>query len=115
MKEQATELLILWTDSDKETAINMVSMYAWNSIQKGWWKEVTVMIWGGSSKLAADDPDIKEHLKKLRDSGIRVIACKQCALNYAVVEKLEAQGIEVFFTGEYLSEWIKSDKKLISI
>lgn len=109
------ELLILWTNDNIGTAMNMVFMYAENAMLNGWWNDVTVLIWGASSKLSSENEEIKNQIKVLKENNIRVIACKQCALNYDVVDKLEEQDIEVFFTGEFLSDWIKKDKKLITI
>lgn len=109
------KLLILWTSNNKETAINMVFMYAENSKIKGWWKEVILLIWGSSSKLVSENKDIQNYIESLQQEGIRIIACKQCAENYNIVEKLEKQNIEVFYTGEFLSNWLKSNKKIITI
>jgi hypothetical protein len=109
------KLLILWTSNDKESAINMVFMYAENSMIKGWWEEVTLLIWGSSSKLVSEDEEVQNSIKSLQKEGVRIIACRQCAENYNIVEKLEKQDIEVFYTGEFLSDWLKSNKKIITI
>ena len=114
-KKSDEELLILWTNNNKETAINMVFMYAENSILKSWWKKVTLLIWGSSSKLASEDKDIQNYIKSLQQKGVGIIACRQCAENYNIVEKLENQNIEVFYTGEFLSNWLREDKKIITI
>jgi hypothetical protein len=53
------ELLILWTNKDKDTAINMVFMYTENSKIKGWWKDVTLLIWGASANLVSEDKEIR--------------------------------------------------------
>lgn len=109
------KLLILWTSSNKETTLNMVFMFAKNSKKKGWWNEVILLIWGASSKLVAKDEEIQKYIKLLQKEGIRTIACKQCAENYNIVEGLEKQNIEVFYTGEFLSNWLKLDNKIITI
>ncbi len=115
MNNADNKLLILWTSNNKETAIHMVFMYAENSKIKDWWKEVTLLIWGSSSKLVSEDKDIQNYLQSLQREGVRIISCKQCAENFNIVEKLEEQNIEVFYTGEFLSDWLKSNKKLIII
>ena len=109
------ELLILWTSNNKETSFNMVFMYAENSKLYNWWKEVTLLIWGASSKLVSDDKEIQKYVEELIKNGVRVIACKQCVENLDIVEKLEKQNIEVFYTGEFLSDWLKSNRKIITI
>ena len=109
------ELLILWTNDNIGTALNMVLMYAENAKIKGWWENVTLLIWGSSSKLVSENTEIQNSIHSLQNEGVRIIACKQCTENYHIVENLEKQGIEVFYTGEFLTEWIKQDKKLITI
>jgi hypothetical protein len=90
-------------------------MYAENSKLKGWWKEVILLIWGSSSKLVSEDEEIQNYLKSMQKEGIRIIACRQCAENYNIVQKLEKQNIDVFYTGEFLSNWLKSNSKIITI
>jgi len=109
------ELLILWTNDNIGTSLNMVLMYAENAKIKGWWENVTLLIWGSPAKLVSENQEIQNYIQAILREKVRVIACKQCAENYGVVEKLEKQGIEVFYTGQYLTDWIKEDKKLITI
>jgi hypothetical protein len=109
------ELLILWTNDNVGTSMNMVLMYAENAKVKRWWEEVTLLIWGSTAKLVCENEKIENYIKILLKEKVRVIACKQCAENYEVVEKLEKQGIEVFYTGQFLTEWIKENKKYITI
>jgi hypothetical protein len=109
------KLLILWTSNNKETAINMVFMYAENSMIKRWWEEVILLIWGSSSKLVSADKEVQDYIQSMQKEGVRIIACRQCAENFNVVEKLEKQNIEVFYTGEFLSDWLKLNNKIITI
>ena len=109
------ELLILWTNDNLGTALNMVLMYAENAKVKGWWENVTLLIWGSSSKLVSENSEIQNYIQNLLKEKVRVIACKQCAENYTIVENLVKQRIEVFYTGIFLTEWLKEGKKLITI
>lgn len=108
-------ILILWTSGEKETALNMVFMYGLNSKLKGWWDEVTLLVWGASTKLLGTDPEIQERLKDLQDAGVETIACKACANNLGLVEKLESLDVQVFFTGEYLSKRIQAGDHVLSV
>ena len=45
MKEKS-HLFILWTNGNPITAEKMVFMYGINSLLKGWWEHVTLIIWG---------------------------------------------------------------------
>ena len=109
------QLLVLWTTTERETVDNMVFLYTMNSKLRGWWEEVTLLIWGATARLVAEDESIQENIKGFLEKGIRVIACRKCAENLGVVEKLEAMGIEVFYTGEFLTEWMKSKRALLSV
>ena len=48
-------LYILWTNDNLDTSRFMVMMYATNSRLKGWWDGVTVIIWGATARLAAEN------------------------------------------------------------
>jgi hypothetical protein len=108
-------LTILWTSADREVAENMVFMYATNSRLEGWWGEVTLLIWGPSARLAARDPKIQEHLCRMKELGVELVACKRCADNYGVADALQEQGVAVFYAGQYLTDRIKAGEKLITI
>ena len=56
---------ILWTTSEKDVAKNMLSMYAINSMKKGWWEKVNLIIWGGSAKLISEDAEIQELVRQM--------------------------------------------------
>ncbi|NLO58002.1 MAG: DsrE family protein, partial [Synergistaceae bacterium] len=43
------KLVVLWTSGEKETAMSMVMLYSLNSKLKGWWDEVTLLVWGAST------------------------------------------------------------------
>jgi hypothetical protein len=109
------ELRIVWTSGDRDVALKMVFMYAANAKRHGWWDDVTMLVWGPSQKLLTEDAALQEGLGDMLDLGVRAIACKACADSYPVTEELEALGVEVFYTGQLLTEWIKSDASLVTI
>jgi hypothetical protein len=109
------KLFILWTSGDPDTFHEMVFMYAFNAIKYGWWKAVTVVIWGASAKLAGHERPVQLELLEMIAGGVQVEACKACADDLGVSERLTALGIEVRYWGEALTEVIKSDAKLITV
>ncbi|MEW5734530.1 MAG: DsrE family protein [Thermodesulfobacteriota bacterium] len=109
------ELVLLWTSADREVAVQMAFMYAGNSMRLGWWREVTLLIWGPSARLAAQDPEIRQHLPGLAEAGVRLLACRKCADNYGASAALEAAGVTVVYTGELLTRWIKEGKAVLSV
>ncbi len=108
-------LLILWISVDKDVAEKMVFMYAIDSMKEKLWNEVTLLIWGPSSKLISEDESIRGRLKEMISMGVKVIACKQCADSYGVSKELSEIGINVFNTGIFLTVWMKAGKKIITV
>jgi len=76
---QSNKLFILWTNADIITSDKMVMMYATNSMLHHWWDEVTVIIWGATAKLVADNAMLQEKIKLARHAGVNFTACKACA------------------------------------
>lgn len=113
--EGKKRILVLWTSGEKDTALNMVFMYNLNAKLKGWWDEVTLLAWGASTKLLGTDAEIQEKLQALQKAGVETIACRACAANLGLVEKLESLDVQVFFTGEYLTRRIQAGDTVLSI
>ena len=105
---EAKELLIVWTSGDRDVALRMVLMYAGNAMKRGWWEGVTLLVWGASQKLLTNDAEVQRGLAESLDLGVRATACKACADSLLVTEELENLGVEVFYTGEFLTDWIQS-------
>lgn len=115
MPNKEDNLYVLWTNADVLTAQMMLLMYTRNAKAHGWWKNVTVIIWGATAKLVADNQGIQEHIKLAKDVGVEFTACRACAKQLNVVENLESQGIEVKYWGEPLTELIKSGQHLLTV
>jgi hypothetical protein len=113
--EKPNTLLVLWKTAERDTALNMVLMYVYNAKVNGWWQDLTLLIWGSSPRLLCADGLIQKKVDEIKDAGVRVIACKKCAENLGLVDKIEAMGIDVFYTGEFLTDWIKSSMPMITI
>jgi hypothetical protein len=113
--EKSNRLYILWTNADIITADKMVMMYATNSILNQWWDEVTVIIWGSTTKLMAENELLQTKLKIAQHAGVHFSACKACADQLGVADTLVELGIEVMYWGEGLTDILKNDEKLITI
>jgi len=112
---ESNNLYILWTNPDVLTSQFMVMMYATNSKIHNWWNDVTVIIWGATAKLVAENDVIQERIKMAMQVGVKISACISCARELGVIEDLKNLGIEVKPWGEPLSEILKSNEKLITI
>jgi len=108
------KLIILWTSGDIEVAQNMVFMYTINAKKNQWWKDITFIIWGPSAKLLSDNDKLQVQIKEFIDHDINVEACKACADRYNVSDTLAELGVDVKYMGEPLTEYIKSNKKVIT-
>ena len=108
-------LYILWTNADPITAENMVFMYAVNSRIHDWWENVTVIIWGAPAKLVAHDVSIQHMIEEAKSAGVHVSACRACADQLGVREKLEALDIDIKHWGGALTELMKNGEQLITI
>ncbi|WFR58395.1 DsrE family protein [Anaerocolumna sp. AGMB13025] len=113
--EKPNRLYILWTNADILTSDKMVMMYATNSKIHQWWQEVTVIIWGATAKLAAENDLIQTKIKIAQQAGVQFSACKACAEQLGVADKLIDLDVEVMYWGEGLTDILKNDEKLITI
>ena len=104
------KLVVVWTSGDKEVALKMVFMYTYNAKKQAWWDDVTLLVWGPSSKLLSQDKELQDYVKKMIETGVHVMACKACADEYGVADKLKELGVTVKYAGQDLTQFIKERK-----
>jgi hypothetical protein len=109
------KLNILWTTDNKDTVLHMLVMYAINSKANEWWKEVNIIIWGASARLAGNDQEIKDEISEMINHGIKIEACKACCDRMGVTEELKRIGVEVRYMGEPLTEYLKTGEKFLMV
>jgi hypothetical protein len=107
------KLVMIWSSADRDVALNMVFMYTSNSKKFGWWDDITLVVWGPSAKLLAEDETLQVHIKNMIDAGVVVKACKMCADSYGVSYKLEQLGIIVKYMKE-LTDYIKEGRNILT-
>lgn len=104
------ELVVVWTSGDREVALKMAFMYTFNSRRFKWgFKGVTLVVWGPSAKLLVEDKELQEHVAKMKDAGVKLLACKKCADLYGVSDGLRRLGIEVKYMGKPLTDYLRND------
>ena len=108
-------LHILWTNDNVDTSINMVMMYSKASKTHGFWEDVTVIIWGATAKLVAENKEVRDHIDLARQAGVKFVGCIACAQNLGVVDELTDFGIDLKLMGQPLRELIKNKEYLITV
>lgn len=109
------DLHILWTNDNPITSELMVLMYAQAAATHHWWDSVTVIIWGATAKLVADNSDIQARVASAQQAGVAFSACQACANALGTADALRSQGIEVKLWGSPLTEIIKQNAPLITV
>lgn len=109
------KLVVLWTSGDREVALKMAFMYTYNAKTRGWWEDITLVVWGPSAKLLTEDRELQDYMHRIIDAGVTVKACKGCSDQYGVSEKLEELGITVLYIGEELTDYIKEGREILTI
>lgn len=108
------KLLIIWSSADEEVAKKLILLYGSVILPRGYWDEATIMIWGPSAKLLADDEDLQERVKTVMQTGVKFNVCVVCSDDYGVSQKLQDIGVELTHTGEMLTNALQSDYKVIT-
>ena len=109
------KLSILWTNDNPVTAELMVMMYATNTMKYEKWENVTVIIWGATTKLVAEDIHIQHLIADAQKAGVKFTACEACADALEVKDTLLHLGIEVKMWGQPLTDLIKDKENLITV
>jgi hypothetical protein len=109
------KLVVLWTSGDREVALKMVFMYTYNAKARGWWEDITLVVWGPSAKLLTEDKELQDHMQRIMEAGVTVKACKGCSDQYGISEELEDLGITVLYIGKELTDYIREGRKILTI
>jgi len=82
------KLVVVWTSGDPNVAEKVALMYTHAARTSGWFKEVTLVVWGPSAKLISENSKLQEKVKAMQKDGVVVEACIACANLYGVTEDL---------------------------
>ena len=108
------KLVVVWSSDDPLVAERVALMYTHAAKTAGWFKEVTLIIWGPSAKLITENTKLQEKLKSMQKDGIVIEACVACASAYGVVEDLRKLGYDVKGMGKPLTDYLKSGAKVLT-
>lgn len=104
------KLLIVWSSGEKEVAKKLVLLYGSVMLGRKYWDEATIMIWGPSALLIAQDEEIQAQLKVVKETGVKFNACVVCTDDYGVSDKLKELGVELIHTGEMLTHSLQDEE-----
>jgi len=103
------KLLIVWSSGEKDVAKKLVLLYGSVMLERKYWDEATIMVWGPSVKLLAQDIELQKQFKVVQKAGVKFNACIVCADDYGVSEKFRSLDIDLTHTGEMLTDSLQSD------
>ena len=108
------KLVVVWTSGDPFVAERVALMYTHAAKTAGWFKEVTLVIWGPSAKLISENFDLQEKVKAMQKDGVIVEACIACANAYGIAEDLRKLGYDVKGMGKPLTDYLKNGAKVLT-
>lgn len=108
------KLLIVWSSGEIEVAKKLVLLYGSVILPRGYWDEAHLMVWGPSAKLLAENVELQAMVGKLLETGVKASVCVVCSDDYDVTDQLRSLGIEPTHTGEFLTQALKKDWKVIT-
>ncbi|MBK7625618.1 MAG: DsrE family protein [Bacteroidales bacterium] len=108
------KLVVVWSSDDPMVAERVALMYTHAAKTAGWFKEVTLIVWGPSAKLISTDLKLQEKLKAMQKDGVVIEACVACANAYGVAEDLKKLGYDVKGMGKPLTDYLKSGAKVLT-
>jgi hypothetical protein len=108
------KLVVLWTSDDPYVADRVALMYTHAAKTQGWFKDVTLIIWGPSAKLTSENTKIQDKLKAMQKDGVIIEACIACANAYGITEDLKKLGYDVKGMGKPLTDYLKSGAKVLT-
>jgi|GEM_PF-200985 len=91
----ASNLLVIWSSDNREVAMQTCMTYLERAVENKWFNGTTLIIWGPSAKLLANDKELQARIELLIDMGAKVLASAESASSYGVTKNLKELGIEV--------------------
>ena len=103
------KLLIVWSSGEIEVARKLILLYGSVMLDRKYWDEATIMVWGPSAELLAQDKELQKQMLVVQKTGVKFNACVVCADDYGVSNVLSDLDIELIHTGEMLTESLQND------
>lgn len=111
---ETDQLMVIWSSGDPDVALKVCFMYTHAAKKMKWFKQVHLIVWGPSAKLLTQNEELQIKLKQMKDDGVVLEACVNCAKMYGVADKLSEMGIDVKAMGKPLTQRLKDDWKQLN-
>lgn len=108
------KLVLVWSSDDPMVAERVALMFPHAAQKNKWFSEVTLVIWGPSAKLIANDTTLQKKISEMQADGVKVEACVACASAYGVADKLKTLSYDVLPMGESLANYLKRGYQVIT-
>ena len=100
------KLVLVWSSDDPMVADRVALMFSHAAKKASWFSDVTLIIWGPSAKLIAENKDLQSKIAQMRADGVKIEACIACANAYGVTDKLKGLEYNVLPMGKPLSTYL---------
>lgn len=100
------KVMIVISSSDREVVWTAL-LYARASIASDWMGATKVFLWGPSSRVVAEDAELRGNVQEVIALGERVYVCKACSDRYGATEALAGLGCTVEYVGPSSSSFIE--------
>lgn len=114
MQDQNDKLVVIWSSDDPYVAERVALMYAHAAKRNKWFKDVTLIIWGPSAKLIAENSKLQKKLKMMIADGIKIEACSACTNSYGTTEILRKMGYDAKPMGVPLTDYLKGGARVLT-
>ncbi len=113
-KPTEDSLVIVLSSADPLVAERMVFMYSQHAKKMGWFKDVTIVIWGPSAKMLTENEKLQKQLVQMIKDGVVFEVCKACSDTFNASKKLKELGCDVKYMGVPLTNYLKSEAKVMT-
>ena len=113
-EQEKDTLVVLWTSGDPYVAERVVLMYTHAAKTSKWFSEVVLIVWGASAKLISENIKLQEKVKQMQNDGVIIEACVACASSYNIVDDLKKIGFDMKPMGKPLTDYLKSNAKVLT-
>lgn len=109
-----SKLVLVWSSDDPFVAERVALMFPHAAQKNQWFSDVTLVIWGPSAKLIAQNIVLQEKLRSMEADGVKIQACVACADAYGVTDRLKQLGYEVLPMGIPLANYLKRGYRVLT-